>query len=351
MKTDLTQEEHLELFGRMATKDFNAEIDALLRIRSPLLYVTTNEERRLLDYFKHLSAAKGYRVYSWDCFVGLIDVMTGQPTDDFVVEIPTGEEDDDSSGYDMTDPTMILQFLHSRFLANQSNAKAMKSSGCRGEIFILSDYYYYFDPLDYRPDVERAFKQIAQITSPTTVVVTGPVITLTPSLESDFVVLDFPYPNEDEIADVLDRLVESVLKQVKGTSSIKKELEKNRDQLIRAAVGLTLKEIKTAFSKSIAQDNRLDVKYVLEEKKQIIRKKGYLEYFEPKVTIDDVGGLQNMIDWFKVREIALSPQAIEYGLKVPRGVLIIGMPGCVLEDTKIKIRKISKEGKLKLYKK
>jgi len=35
----------------------------------------------------------------------------------------------------------------------------------------------------------------------------------------------------------------------------------------------------------------------------------------------------------------------------PRGLLAIGMPGCVVAGTKIKVKKISKEGNVKIYEK
>ena len=54
------------------------------------------------------------------------------------------------------------------------------------------------------------------------------------------------------------------------------------DALIKAAQGLTLSEAENAFAKAIAKDNRLDasdVQLILDEKRQVIRKSGLLEYY------------------------------------------------------------------------
>jgi len=319
-KIDMTREDHLNKLNKMATKEFREDLDALLKTRSPLIYITTNEEKRLIEYFRHLASAMGYKIYLWDCFLGILDIITGGKPDDNIA---------DESPDNIVDPKDILKIIHDRRIENRKKAKAMKNNKSKGEIFILLDYYYFLDPLDYDADTERAFKQMARTLCPTSVIITGPKIGFPPSLESEFSVLDFPYPNDEEIEEVLQNLVESVLRQAKDTKKgINIDLKQDREQLIKAAHGLTLREAKMAFSKSVVRDKKLNVQHVLDEKKQIIRKKGYLEYFEPKITIDDVGGLERMIKWFKDRRISLDPSANKYGLEVPRGVLLVGISGC-----------------------
>ncbi len=59
-----------------------------------------------------------------------------------------------------------------------------------------------------------------------------------------------------------------------------------KDKLIKAAQGLTLSEAENAFAKAIAHDGRLckdDVPLVLEEKRQILRKTGLLEFVGTKM--------------------------------------------------------------------
>jgi len=67
---------------------------------------------------------------------------------------------------------------------------------------------------------------------------------------------------------------------------------------------------------------------ILAEKKSIIRKNGLLEYYEPEISLDDVGGLDNLKDWLVKRKQAFSDRAAAFGLPVPRGVLLLGVQGC-----------------------
>ena len=272
----------------------------------------------MLNFFGHLASGFGYKVYLWDCFLGLIDIVSNKVPDDFP-----------GLSTSLCNPLNMLNILHDRVRELRKKAKDMMDGGCAGEIYVLQDFYYFFDPIDYKPEIERGLKQISMIRSPSTIIVTGPKIQLTPSLESEFSVLDFPYPNDHEIGEILENLVSSILRQAKDikTDILQEELDDKKEHLIRAAHGLTLREAKMAISKSVAKDKTLSVQFVLNEKKQIIKKKGYLEYFEPKVTMKDVGGLKNLVTWFEDRYLSLSKEGREYGLGFPRGILLVGVPG------------------------
>ena len=49
-----------------------------------------------------------------------------------------------------------------------------------------------------------------------------------------------------------------------------------------------------------------------------------------KETIDDIGGLENLKAWFikKAKVYKNMNNAKKYGVDMPKGVLIVGVPGC-----------------------
>jgi len=49
-----------ESLGQLATKEFSSDLSALVKSRTPLIYLVTTEERRVLDYFKLFSIAGAY---------------------------------------------------------------------------------------------------------------------------------------------------------------------------------------------------------------------------------------------------------------------------------------------------
>ena len=67
---------------------------------------------------------------------------------------------------------------------------------------------------------------------------------------------------------------------------------------------------------------------MLREKALAVKKSGILEYYPATQTASDIGGLENLIEWLTVRREAFTARAREFGLPMPRGLVLIGMPGC-----------------------
>jgi SpoVK/Ycf46/Vps4 family AAA+-type ATPase len=68
---------------------------------------------------------------------------------------------------------------------------------------------------------------------------------------------------------------------------------------------------------------------VANEKEQIIKKSGILDYFQVNQDLDKtVGGLENLKTWLKQRSKAFESKAQRFGLKEPKGILLLGVPGC-----------------------
>ena len=76
--------------------------------------------------------------------------------------------------------------------------------------------------------------------------------------------------------------------------------------------------------------NRSDLSLIFEQKQQMIKKAGILEMIPFKETMEDIGGLESLKEWFirKAKVFKNMDKAREYGVDVPKGVLIAGVPGC-----------------------
>lgn len=73
-----------------------------------------------------------------------------------------------------------------------------------------------------------------------------------------------------------------------------------------------------------------DKKLILEEKEQIIKKTGILEILSFDATLSDVGGLDNLKKYLldKSHIFTHLGEARRFGIDLPKGLLIVGMPGC-----------------------
>ena len=71
-----------------------------------------------------------------------------------------------------------------------------------------------------------------------------------------------------------------------------------------------------------------DLPTILSEKKHIIRKSGILEYYEAEDNLDSIGGLEILKTWLTKRRHAFTSEARDFGLPMPKGILLLGVPGC-----------------------
>jgi len=227
---------------------------------------------------------------------------------------------------------------------SKTSVDGLKGKGTKGIIFVLLDFFRFIRD---DPDIERRLKSVAALNTIISVIITGPYYKATDVLENLIPVVDFPYANRNEIRHALYDVVTNIEEKI---PEIRKITEEKEEVLLNSVSGLTLMEAQTAFSKSIVSTKGWHIPTILEEKRQIISKNGLLEYFDKTVDLKDVGGLKNLVGWIKKRKACFTKEAEEYGLRKPRGTMILGISGCVLGDTKIKVKKILNKGKIKIYK-
>lgn len=75
-----------------------------------------------------------------------------------------------------------------------------------------------------------------------------------------------------------------------------------------------------------------DLRLITEQKKQVIRKSGILEMISDNVrdNIKNIGGLESLKKWLERKSKVYKKinEAEKFGVDMPKGVLIAGMPGC-----------------------
>jgi SpoVK/Ycf46/Vps4 family AAA+-type ATPase len=92
-------------------------------------------------------------------------------------------------------------------------------------------------------------------------------------------------------------------------------------------MGLTTIEAENAFALSVVEGNAIVPTIIAREKAQTVKKGGLLEIIESRESLSDVGGWEVLKEWLLKRKHAFGRRAKEYGLPVPKGLLILGIPG------------------------
>ncbi len=270
--------------------DLEKEIDTYLRARYTLVHIVSHEEDRVLGHLKSLCQRSKRSLFVWDHA-------------DFFRRI-TGDAADPPAA---KDPLAVLA--------------AIDRAG--GEcVFVLRDFHQCWHN---QPRVIRKLRNVVQALKYTrkSIIVTAPTGAIPEELKDEAVLIELPPPNYEELSSILETLAE--------TPGARIELcEETRGRVINLALGLSAAQAQRVFSKAIVTDgvlNEDDIDSIADEKREIIRESGALEFFNTTETINDVGGLEVLKDWLRVRELALQDDAKAYGLPPPKGIALIGIPG------------------------
>ncbi|WP_195360720.1 AAA family ATPase [Phocaeicola massiliensis] len=277
-------------------EDVFQKLILMIRAYYPVLYLHSYEYYRTKQKIKgivELLRREGKKVnyYQWDCVYGLVQILPDK-TEKRIER--------------MQNPLEVLAYILNSKKSGEKN------------IFVLDDINNHID----RDEVKLMFRKIAEATNNNThAIILSSIYRLPAELEKYITVLQIPLPKRNELGEVLD----IVAKQSKV------ELKTNlRNRLIDAALGMTSMEADLAYCLASVKDGFDDKSpfTVSSEKEQIIRKSGILDYFPKNESLKDVGGMENLKEWLKKRQLAYDKEARDWGLKEPKGLLLLGVPGC-----------------------
>jgi len=269
------------------------ELSILVQAQYPLIYLVTSEEERAEQAIARIAqqTTQHQRLFVWTVTRGFMEYGKG--------------------GAPQTHHNTISPEAAIEWMVRQAEAS----------IFIFKDLH----PFIASPAVTRwlrdaiaSFKGTEKL-----ILLMSPYLEIPLELEKDVVVLDFPLPSLAELQEVLR-------KQLDQTRTRRTTAEV-QEKLLKAAQGLTRDEAEKVYRKAYVKAGQLteaEVEIVLSEKKQLIRRNGILEYIEEDETLQSVGGLDELKRWLTQRADAFTEKAREYGLPQPKGMLILGVPGC-----------------------
>jgi SpoVK/Ycf46/Vps4 family AAA+-type ATPase len=267
-----------------------AEIEDLIKARYSLIWITSAEEQRVEEQLRKLCVEREMRLEVWSITEGFKTIANGQGT------------------RDVKDPMKAIDHV-------------MRSEG--RALFVLRDFH----PFLKEPAVVRRLRDAATELRKTkkSLLVLSPVTKIPPELEKSIsAVLDWELPNRQEIEQAARKVLPNL---PQATQQVIESDPTFMERVVEGALGLTLVEAENVFAKSAVRTHTFDLETILEEKKQIIRKSGLLEYYEHREEFSDVGGMEILKDWLVKRRNAFSTRARDFGLPLPKGILLIGVPG------------------------
>ncbi len=277
-----------------------SELEVLIRARYPLIYVVSWEEQRVLAQAVQIASKLGKNVFEWSITTGLVPGGTS---------IQSQKHRDTATQDPLVALGNVIEYVDPA-------------------LYVFKDFHPFLKGQNM--SVVRRLREVAASLKNTfkTIVIVSPMFQIPAELEKDITVLDFDLPKENDFAALLGRIIEEVKENPKLNVKIDGKM---REQIVHALLGLTLAEGENVLAKTLVQHRGFGEKsleVINNEKKQIIRKSGLLQYYDAQEKLESVGGLDALKGWLLKRSVAFSDQARSYGLPAPKGVLLLGIQGC-----------------------
>lgn len=211
-----------------------------------------------------------------------------------------------------------------KFLYQQYNVDADHSPEC---FLLLKEIEDFIED----PKVKSLLMHIAQrklydYTFNTTIIIVSTIVKVPQAIEKYVSFLDIDLPNEEEIE-----------------ALIRKHVEVNHDEegfnekdiipkLMPSLKGLTAFEIDRTLDMAMSSNGTLradDKTMIDQQKKQMVRQSGILELIDANEQLEDIGGMDVLKRYLEAKAKVMEQADIQkYGVQMPKGVFIVGMPGC-----------------------
>jgi len=272
-------------------------VDEIIRVhlaaRCPLLYLVSYEEDRVLSKLLSITKTLFSKTYVWTISGGL-STIEGK-----------GLEDKYRGPYE------TLQFI---------------GDNSQKTLFLLLDFHPYIT----EAKVTRKLRDLIRVLQSTasSIVILAPKLVLPQELEKDLAVIDYPLPDLKDMKALFGTIEEGLRKNPRFQIHL---TEEEKELLLEAVLGLTENEAKNVFAKALVSDSALSISaldVIISEKEQIVRKSGILEYYSTPDNFASLGGMDELKLWLRMRAESFSKRAREFHLPPPKGLMLIGVPGC-----------------------
>lgn len=296
-------------------------LEVLIEARTPIVTIESYEWQRVQGSITAACRATDFTYLKWNQEENL-QILMGKR---LVCSSPW-------FGDNGIDPSDDLSEIMTWFLSQDFEGRA---------VLHLEDYHHYFHQEGHEHAMDRGavgeppwasmwlWRKVAKLMPKENkcVFISGPSFEITNDLSKEVINVKLDLPDNRDLQVTFDQVVKRHGFDVADLD------QGDRTKIIEAARGMTVMEASNAFSiAGFRASKKMSVEcipMVIEQKRSILRSSGgLLDYFEPNISMEDVGGLRALKEWLEERREALTYEAREFGVEAPKGLLLMGVPGC-----------------------
>ncbi len=267
----------------------NQELDTLIRARYPIIYIVSWEEERVERALKTIADNRGKKLYQWTVTQGM-------------VLNPKNRNDQTTS------PLAALDYI----MDSRDPA-----------IFLLKDFHPFLNDVtlvrrlrDLTVSLKDTYKSIVML---------SPQLKLPTELEKEVTVVEYSLPSLDELAELLDGIIASMKGDTRINSTLTTE---EREQILKAAQGLTANEAENVFAKSLVEKHGFDVTWCCRRKsRSSVSPASWNTIRRRKRSPMSAGWTSSRTGWTSAPWPSPKRRAPS-GCRTRKGILLLGVQGC-----------------------
>ncbi|UCG02563.1 MAG: AAA family ATPase [Candidatus Heimdallarchaeota archaeon] len=203
----------------------------------------------------------------------------------------------------------------------------------KSTIHILQDFGEYLKHDTY-PNYDLVISWLDQLrkiiaSAEQTIVFVGPDLFIPKTLLHDITRIDFELPDTAQITERINFICSYVI------DDSGKQIEPDKKlipQIVDACRGMTAQQVcdRVALALRIHKDlNEGSIQTIVREKAGVIRASGLLNYIEPPDGgLSNIGGYDALKRHVMLDKPCFSQTARDFGIEFPRGLMLVGIPGC-----------------------
>ena len=275
------------------------DLELILRSRSPIVVIETQDEARILEMLQSISIAA-----TSDEYVPLFrwTITDGLQRLDIALEPQTLN----------SEPTDVLKHI-----------RAVNKPG----LYVLLDFHPFLDdPVHVRllKDICIRYPKIAR-----QIVLISHKVKLPRELESFSARVDLALPSEAERRRIIKGIADEWSRDNQG-SRVQADAKAHK-LLIQNLAGLTYADTERLARNAVYHDGAItksDLPGVMKAKYELLNRGGALHFEYDTARFKDVGGMERLKTWLSQRKTAFRQDGSAAHLDPPKGILLIGIQGC-----------------------
>lgn len=269
----------------------------MIDVNTPIIYICDYDFVRVDNIISQSLSQK--KIFEWNPATG---------TTNFYNKLPLGSGKEQS----------LESFLYDKYMDESSSEKYL----------VLKEIHDYLDdPVIKSLLLLMSQRRLYDLEYNITIIILSTTLKVPNEIEKYVSFLEVDYPDENEINTLIEEHIDvNFYDRSKFTQS-------DRDKLMPSLKGMTAFEIDRMLDMAMSSNGSLsaeDTEMILKQKKQMVKKSGLLELIDTPEKLSDIGGMNALKNYLerKAKIIKQLSEAYKFGVSIPKGIFIVGMPGC-----------------------